>query len=339
MLQARAYRTNCGRTWLTKASAFNSRLMLATLALLAPLAAMAQSADPKRWQLNMGKGVTASSQNAYDAHMMALWICVLIGVIVFGAMAYAMFKFRKSKGAKPDVEFTHSTKLEIIWTVVPVALLVMMAFPATSKLMAMYDTRDAVMTVKVTGYQWLWKYEYPGDKPGDTVSFTSRLDRKSDAIRQDRSLDARDADHPHYLLDVDNVLVLPTDTKIRFLITADDVIHAWWVPALGWKQDAIPGLINEGWTEIKTPGLYRGQCAELCGKDHGFMPIVVKAVPKAEFDQWLAAERAKNAPPAPAPAAPAEAAPADAAPADEAAAPVTAAADPNAPEAAANAAG
>ena len=307
--------------------------------------AMAQSADPERWQLNMGKGVTASSQNAYDAHMMALWVCVAIGVIVFGAMFYAMFKFRKSAGAKPDVDFTHSTKLEIIWTVVPVALLVGMAFPATSKLMKMYDTRDAAMTIKVTGYQWLWKYEYMSDKPGEVVSFTSRLARKSDEIRQSK-IDARDANHPNYLLEVDNVLVLPTNTKIRFIITADDVIHAWWVPALGWKQDAIPGIINEAWTEIKTPGVYRGQCAELCGKDHGFMPIVVKAVPKAEYDRWIAAERAKNAPPAPAAAAEAapaeaapseaaaaEAAPSEAAPAVEAAAPATATTQ-NAPAAA-----
>jgi cytochrome c oxidase subunit II len=309
-------------------------LALPAAVLLAPVAAMAQSADPQPWQLNMGRGVTASSEHAYDAHMLALWICVVIGVIVFGAMAYAMFKFRKSKGAKPDVHFTHSTKLEIIWTVVPVILLVMMAFPATSKLIAMYDTRDAAMTVKITGYQWLWKYEYPGDKPGDAVSYTSRLDRKSDEIRQSH-VDARTANHPNYLLDVDNALVLPADTKIRFLITADDVIHAWWVPALGWKQDAIPGIINEAWTEVKTPGLYRGQCAELCGKDHGFMPIVVKVVPKAEFEQWLAAERAKNAP---APVAPVEAAPAEVTPPAADAAPATAAVQ-NAPEAAANAAG
>ena len=304
-------------------------------ALLTPMATMAQSADPKRWQLNMGQGVTASSQNAYDAHMMALWVCVAIGVIVFGAMFYAMFKFRKSKGAKPDVDFTHSTKLEIIWTVVPVVLLVLMAFPATSKLIKMYDTRDAAMTVKITGYQWLWKYEYQGQNPGEAVSFTSRLGRRSDEIRQNRSIDARDANHPNYLLEVDNVLVLPTDTKVRFLITADDVIHAWWVPALGWKQDAIPGLVNEAWTEIKTPGIYRGQCAELCGKDHGFMPIVVKAVPKAEFDQWLAAARAKNAPPPAAPAEPVETLPTAA----DAETPAAAAAVQNAPEAAANAAG
>jgi cytochrome c oxidase subunit 2 len=185
--------------------------------------------------------------------------------------------------------------------------------------MRMYDTREAEMTVKVTGYQWMWKYEYLGED----VGFSSRLDRRSDDVRQS-GVDARTANHPHYLLDVDNPLVLPVGTKIRFVLTADDVIHAWWVPALGWKQDAIPGLVNEAWAQIDKPGVYRGQCAELCGKDHGFMPIVVKAVPKDEFEQWLAAKK---------PAAPVEAAPAagetpaaeqtDAAPAAAAAAPQT----------------
>ncbi|KWS05021.1 Cytochrome c oxidase polypeptide II [Lysobacter capsici AZ78] len=288
---------------------------IASMAL--PVLAFAQAADPKPWQLNMGKGVTAQSMNAYSAHMLALWICVVIGILVFGAMAVAMFKFRKSKGAVPDKDFVHSTKLEIVWTVVPVVLLVLMAFPATSKLIAMYDTRDAGMTVKVTGYQWMWKYDYLGEG----VSFTSRLDRKSDQLRQSgKHVSA--ADHEHYLLDVDNVLVLPVDTKIRFVITADDVIHAWWVPALGWKQDAIPGIVNEAWTDIKEPGIYRGQCAELCGKDHGFMPIVVRAVSKVEYQRWLADQKAKNAPPA-APATPAAApaaAPTEAAPAAPAAA-------------------
>jgi len=296
-------------------------------AMALPVLAFAQAADPKPWQLNMGRGVTAQSANAYEAHMFALWVCVIIGLLVFGAMAVAMFKFRHSKGAVADRDFTHSTRLEVIWTVVPVVLLVLMAFPATSKLIKMYDTRESKMTVKVTGFQWMWKYEYLGEN----VSFTSRLDRKSDEIRQS-GVDARTANRPHYLLEVDNVLVLPTDTKIRFVITADDVIHAWWVPALGWKQDAIPGIVNEAWTEIKQPGIYRGQCAELCGKDHGFMPIVVKAVPKAEFEQWLAAEKAKNAPapaaapatPAEAPAAPAEAAPTEATNTDAAAAVATA---------------
>ncbi|MFC0679460.1 cytochrome c oxidase subunit II [Lysobacter korlensis] len=254
-------------------------------------AVTAANAAPQRWQLNMNPGVTRISENAYEAHMLALWICVVIGVLVFGAMAVAMFRFRKSKGAVADRDFTHSTKLEILWTVVPILLLVLMAFPATSKLIAMYDTRNAEMTVKVTGYQWMWKYDYLGQN----VSLTSRLDRKSDEIRQS-GVQPTLAQHANYLLDVDNALVLPTETKIRFVLTADDVIHAWWVPALGWKQDAIPGLINEAWTEIPTPGIYRGQCAELCGKDHAFMPIVVKAVPRAEFDQWIAAEKARLTP-------------------------------------------
>jgi cytochrome c oxidase subunit 2 len=273
----------------------------AKVATLLSLAAMstgvfAQSADPKPWQLNMGKGVTQSSQIAYDSHMIVLGICVVIGLIVFSAMAYAMFRFRHSKGAVADTQFTHSTKLEIIWTLVPVVLLVAMAWPATANLIKMYDTRNATMTVKVTGYQWMWKYEYLGEG----VEFTSRLDKGSDAMRQSGKTPSwnNEADR-NYLLDVDNVLVLPVDTKVRFVITADDVIHAWWVPALGWKQDAIPGIVNEAWTDIKQPGIYRGQCAELCGKDHGFMPIVVKAVPQAEFEQWLAAEKAKRAPAAP----------------------------------------
>ncbi|GAA3926254.1 cytochrome c oxidase subunit II [Luteimonas lutimaris] len=263
------------------------------------LAQPAQSTDPVEWQLNMGRGVTTLSNHAYDAHMMALWICVGIGVVVFAAMAYAIFAFRKSKGAVAAT-FTHNTTAEVIWTIIPVLLLIGMSWPATTKLIAMYDTRDSEMTVKVTGYQWMWKYEYLGED----VSFTSRLDRESDRVRQSGERPTVEA-NPHYLLDVDNVLVLPVDTKVRFVITADDVIHSWWVPALGWKQDAIPGIVNEAWADIQKPGIYRGQCAELCGKDHGFMPIVVKAVPKAEFQQWLAAQKAANAP-APAPAAPAE---------------------------------
>ena len=262
-------------------------------ALAFPAMAMAQSADPKPWQLNMGRGVTPTAHAAYDAHMIMLWVCVVIGILVFGAMAYAMFKFRKSKGAVPDTGFTHSTKLEAIWTAIPIIILVALAFPATSGLMRMYDTREAEMTVKVTGYQWMWKYEYLGEG----VEFTSRLDRKSDEVRQSGAVPTLASD-PAYLLDVDNALVLPVGTKVRFVLTADDVIHAWWVPALGWKQDAIPGFVNEAWADIQEPGVYRGQCAELCGKDHGFMPIVVKAVGKDEFKAWLAAEKAKHAPPA-----------------------------------------
>ena len=218
----------------------------------------------------------------------------------------------------------------------PVLILIGLAFPATSGLMRMYDTRDAEMTVKVTGYQWMWKYEYLGEG----VEFTSRLDRRSEEVRQS-GVDARTANHPHYLLDVDNALVLPVGTKVRFVLTADDVIHAWWVPALGWKQDAIPGLVNEAWAQIEKPGVYRGQCAELCGKDHGFMPIVVKAVSKPEFDTWLAAEKARLAPPAAAEADAAAPAPAaGAAPGTEAndAAPAEADAAPQAEQAPADAA-
>lgn len=259
--------------------------------LMALLVSATAQANPERWQLNMSPGVTQTAQNAYNAHMIGLWVCVVIGAIVFGAMAVAMFRFRKSKGAVP-AKWSHNTTAEIIWTVIPVVLLVIMAWPATRYLVAMYDTTESEMTVKITGYQWMWRYEYLGEN----VNFVSRIDRESDMTRQLRSgrdpYSVTDADgYNTYLLDVDRELVLPTDTKIRFVITADDVIHSWWVPALGWKQDAIPGVVNEAWTEILEPGVYRGQCAELCGKDHGFMPIVVRAVPRAEFDSWLAAQR------------------------------------------------
>ena len=289
---------------------------------------LAQSADPHRWQLNMGRGVTTSAQHAYDAHMLALWVCVAIGVLVFGAMAVAMFRFRKSRGVTA-AQFSHNTTAEIIWTVVPIVILVIMAVPATHKLIQMYDTRDSQMTVKVTGVQWMWKYEYMGED----VVLTSRLDRESDRLRQSRDTTRAELDaHGHYLLDVDNPLVLPTNTKIRFVVTADDVIHSWWVPAFGWKQDAIPGLVNEAWTEILEPGVYRGQCAELCGKDHGFMPIVVRAVPPDEFQTWLAAEKAKNAPAIPVPGEPGPADPAPATPETEAEG-ATAAQSPSAPAA------
>ena len=275
---------------------------------LASLAAFADDTkEPQLWQLNMTDGVTASSQNAYDSHMLMFWVCVVIGIVVFGAMGLAMFKFRKSKGAVPDTEFTHSTFLEILWTGIPIIILIASAIPATAKVMALYNDDHSPkpfgMTVKITGQQWLWTYEYKGED----LQFTSRLDRESDRLRQDKtaSQEAITA-HKHYLRDVDNPLVIPADTRIRFVITADDVIHAWWVPALGWKQDAIPGVINEAWTEVPAAkiGTYRGVCAELCGKDHGFMPIVVKVVSKADYKTWLAERKAANNPaPAAAPAA------------------------------------
>lgn len=248
--------------------------------------------EPVRWQLNMTPGVTATSANAYSAHMLMLWICVVIGIIVFGAMAYAIIKFRHAKGAVPDTNLTHSTKLELIWTLIPILILVVSAYPATQKVMAQYGADHALekdeMVIKITGYQWVWRYEYVGEG----VDFISRLDRTSDRLRQNKGTSqAEIAAHRSYLRDVDNPLVIPADTRIRFVITADDVIHSWWVPALGWKQDAIPGVINDAWTKVATPGVYRGVCAELCGKDHGFMPIVVKVVPKAEYQAWLAAQK------------------------------------------------
>ncbi|HEY0179352.1 MAG TPA: cytochrome c oxidase subunit II, partial [Dokdonella sp.] len=187
-----------------------------------------------------------------------------------------------------------------VWTVVPILILVIMAWPATKLLVDMADVENSDMTIKITGYQWKWRYEYLDyfNKPAK-VNFISTLDEQSNRVRQLGSgLDpasVKDGDYESYLLNVDKPLVVPVGVKIRFVITADDVIHSWWVPNLGWKQDAIPGIINDNWTRIDTPGTYRGQCAELCGKDHGFMPIVVKAVPKAEFEQWLAAQESAAA--------------------------------------------
>lgn len=252
-------------------------------------------ANPEPWQLNMAPGASDISREVYWLHNLVLIICTVIGVLVFGGMGYALFKFRKSKGAVPATEFTHNTRLETIWTIVPILILIAVAWPSTKVLYRMYDTTESEITVKVTGYQWLWKYEilnYRGESTG--VSFVSRLDKDSAAARHGDSginpNEVRDGEFKSYLLNVDRPLVLPIGTKVRFVITADDVIHSWWVPALGWKQDAVPGIINESWTRINAPGIYRGQCAELCGKDHGYMPIVVQAVDRAEFEGWLAAQ-------------------------------------------------
>ncbi|MEZ5522603.1 MAG: cytochrome c oxidase subunit II [Dokdonella sp.] len=265
------------------------------LIILGMLASSAASANPQPWQLNMARGVSKTSQEVHDIHMIMLWICVAIGVVVFGVMFVAMFRFRKSRGAVPAT-WSHSTKLEAIWTIIPILILIACAWPATALLLRMSDTSDSEMTVKITGYQWKWRYEYIdyfGKQPG--INFISSLEATSNRTRQLGSgmnpADIKVDGYPTYLLDVDNPLVLPVGVKVRFIVTADDVIHSWWVPVLGWKQDAIPGIINSAWTSIDEPGVYRGQCAELCGRDHGFMPIVVKALPKAEFEQWLA-ERA-----------------------------------------------
>jgi cytochrome c oxidase subunit 2 len=240
--------------------------------------------------LNMPVGVTPVSREVYDLHMLILWICTIIGAGTFGAMAYALVAFRKSKGAVADTTMTHSTAAEIIWTVIPVVILVFMAFQAAPALIRIEDTRNSEMTVKITGYQWKWEYEYLNEG----VSFFSNLAADSNAARRKNAgIDPRSVDN--YLLEVDEPLVVPAGVKIRYLITANDVLHAWWVPDFAVKRDAIPGYVNEGWFQVDEPGIYRGQCAELCGKDHGFMPVVVKVVPKAEFDAWLAARKAPAA--------------------------------------------
>lgn len=260
-----------------------SKISRATAAGLAAMFTMfASSGAMAAWELNLPVGVTPISRDVYDLHMLILWICVIIGVVVFGAMFVSIVLHRKAAGHKP-AHFHHSTLAEILWTIVPIVILVALAIPATKTLINMEDTSEAEITIKVTGYQWLWKYEYIEDG----VSFYSSLAASSrNAIYGDPWA------VENYLLEVDNPLVLPVGKKVRFLLTADDVIHAWWVPALGMKKDAIPGFVNEIWALIDEPGTYRGQCAELCGKDHGFMPIVVEARSEAEYKQWVAAYQA-----------------------------------------------
>jgi len=236
--------------------------------------------------LNLRVGVTPLSREIYGLHMLILWICVVIAVAVFGVMIYSIATFRKSKGAVPAT-FEHNTKAEIIWTVIPVLILVGMAIPAARTLVKIDDTRGSDLTVKVTGYQWMWQYEYVGEN----VSFYSKLAQDSNDARQlDSGIDP--ATVPNYLLEVDNPLVVPQGKKVRVLITAADVIHAWWVPDFGMKKDAIPGYINELWFIAEKPGVYRGQCAELCGRDHGFMPVVVEVKSQQDFDAWLASQKA-----------------------------------------------
>lgn len=235
------------------------------------------------YEMNLVRGVTETSHNAFDLHMISLWVCAAIGVVVFGAMFYALFAFRKSRGAVA-ANFHENTTVEVIWTAIPVVILIAMAAPATKALLTLENTTDSELTIKVTGYQWRWQYEYLDQD----VGFFSNLSSASrDAVNADP------AAVENYLLDVDKPLVVPVNTRIRFVFTSNDVIHSWWVPALGWKQDAIPGFINDAWASISEPGVYRGQCAELCGKDHGFMPIVVEAKTQADYETWLEAKKAE----------------------------------------------
>ncbi len=234
-------------------------------------------------ELNMRVGVTEISRQVYELHMIILGICVVIGIIVFGALFWSVFNHRKSLGAEP-ANFHDDTRIEIAWTVIPTLILILMAIPATQVLVAMYDTGGEDMLVEVRGYQWKWQYKYLDGDYNDTYSFFSNLATPRDQITN------QSVKTDNYLLEVDEPLRIPANRKVRFLVTAEDVIHAWWVPDFGIKRDAVPGMLNELWTVVPEPGVYRGQCTELCGKDHGFMPIVVEVLPEQEFDAWYASK-------------------------------------------------
>ena len=254
--------------------------VVSAVAMLGPSPALAD------WTMNLREGVTVLSREIYGLHMLILWVCVAIAVAVFSVMIYSIATFRKSKGAVP-ANFDHSTQAEVIWTLIPVLILVAMAVPAARTLVRIDDASGSQLTIKVTGYQWKWQYDYVDEG----VTFFSSLARASDAARQLGSgIDPNSIDH--YLLDVDHPLVVPVGKKVRVLVTAADVIHAWWVPDFGMKKDAIPGYINELWFKADKVGTYRGQCAELCGRDHGFMPIVVEVKDAAGYAAWLAEQKA-----------------------------------------------
>jgi cytochrome c oxidase subunit II len=273
--------------------------------LLAMGAALTAPAAHAEWALNMPEGITDISHSVYSLHMLMFWWCVGIGIFVFGWMIYSIFAFRKSRGAVADTKLVHNTKAEVIWTILPVLILISMAVPAARTLIETDDASNTELTIRVTGYQWKWGYEYVDAG----VTILSTLDRASNAARQLGSgIDPFTV--PNYLLAVDHPLVVPADTKVRLMITAQDVIHSWWLPVLAIKKDAIPGFINEAWFKIpgSQVGTYRGQCAELCGRDHGFMPIVVEVKSKEDFAAWLKSKQAENraaaAAPAPAPTPP-----------------------------------
>ncbi|MDP3706376.1 MAG: cytochrome c oxidase subunit II [Legionellaceae bacterium] len=229
------------------------------------------------WQMNMYRGVTPLSKDMYNLHMIAIYVCAVIGVVVFGVMFYSLYFHRKSKGHKAAVFHEHHY-LEIAWSIIPFLILVALAVPATKVLINMDDSSDSDVTIKVVGYQWKWQYQYMDQG----ISFFSMLSTPYAQVHN------KEPKGEWYLLEVDKPLVLPVNKKIRFLVTSNDVVHSWWVPELGVKRDAIPGFMHEAWARIEKPGIYRGQCAELCGINHGFMPIVVEAVTQKDFDLWVA---------------------------------------------------
>jgi cytochrome c oxidase subunit II len=239
---------------------------------------------------NLPVGVTDLSRSIYDLHMDAFWICVGIAAAVFGAMIYSLVKFRRSQGAIADTTMLHSTKVEILWTVVPVIILVVMAIPAAKIILKMEDASNSELSVRVTGYQWKWQYQYMDAAEG--VNFFSTLKQDSNFARELNSgIDPKTV--PNYLLDVDKPMVIPSGTKVRVLLTSQDVIHAWYVPDFGLKRSAVPGFVNELWFRVDPgkEGIYRGQCAALCGRDHGFMPVVVDVRTPDDFKKWLEEEK------------------------------------------------
>ncbi len=241
-------------------------------------------AEPERYQLNLTEGHTRLSHEVHDLHMLIFWICVAVGIGVFGVMFYSIYHHRKSKGHVAK-QFHENTLVEFIWTVIPAAILIAMAIPATKTMMELDDVTESDMTIKVTGWQWKWEYDYLDNG----IHFFSVLDDDSNKARK-LGADVDVNNVPHYLLKVDEPVVVPIKKKIRFVFTANDVLHSWWVPDLGWKKDAIPGFINEAWASVDDPGIYRGKCTELCGKDHAFMPVVVVAMEQKDYDAWTKAK-------------------------------------------------
>jgi cytochrome c oxidase subunit 2 len=229
---------------------------------------------------DMRPGVTEMSQKIQSLHHISLWMCIIVGLVVFGAMFYTIFAHSRSKNPIPAT-WHHSTKVEIIWTIIPTLILVGLAIPATKTLLEIEDNSDSDLTILVTGSQWKWHYQYL--EAG--IGFYSNM---STPLEQINNMEPKGE---HYLLEVDNHLVIPVNKKVRFLTSSDDVIHSWWVPDFAVKQDALPGFINESWTNVPTPGTYRGQCTELCGMNHAFMPIVVDVLPEDEFEMWLEDQR------------------------------------------------
>jgi cytochrome c oxidase subunit 2 len=239
-------------------------------------------------QYNLPPPQSEIARQIYDLHTLIMWIIVIIFAVVFGAMTYAIIKHRKSVGHQAE-QFHENTTVEIIWTIVPFLILIGMAWPATKTIISMKDTSQADITIKATGYQWKWGYDYLQEG----ISFYSMLSTPREQIEDYARKGTKK--NENYLIEVDNPVVVPVGKKVRIITTANDVIHAWWVPALGIKQDAIPGFVRDTWFKADNPGVYRGQCAELCGKDHGFMPIVVEAVTQEQYAQWVGDQKKKAA--------------------------------------------